>query len=307
MSFMDDLEFSPAVARRYLLGRQGLWPGRRWAGRRGTARALHAMEALQLDPLHILARSHDLTLHSRVADYQPAYLDDLLYRKREFFDAGGTLEVRPMRELPYWRVVMRRKTSAGRWGAYAAQNAEAIAAARAALRAAGRPLSNRDFAGQPRINDYRGRKPSALALYWLWLAGEIVTHHRENFERWYGNFDDAQIERMKVISDALPANPRLVLNDRVRRQNAFITLLTGLMDKSLARAEAEARLAILITELEQGRSAEYQAYAANYLARSQAMTVEIANLATPEQRATAQRRFKRWADDMANLAARKEP
>ena len=130
---------------------------------------------------------------------------------------------------------------------------------------------------------------------------------KENFERWYGNFDDAQIERMKALSDALPMNPRLVLGDRVRRQNAFVALLSGMVDKSLARPEAEARLATLLTELEQGRSAEYQAYAANYLARSQTMTVEIANLATPEQRATAQRRFKRWADDMANLAARKEP
>ena len=130
---------------------------------------------------------------------------------------------------------------------------------------------------------------------------------KENFERWYGNFDDAQIERMKALSDVLPMNPRLVLDDRVRRQNTFITLLSGIMDKSLTRAQAEARLATLFTELEQGRSAEYHAYAANYLSRSQAMTVEIANLATPEQRVTAQRRFKRWADDMAALVARKEP
>ena len=90
-----------------------------------------------------------------------------------------------MRELPYWRVVMRRKVAAGRWAAYARQHAQAIAAARAALHAAQRPLSNRDFASEARINDYRGRKPSALALYYLWLSGEIFTHHRRNFERWY--------------------------------------------------------------------------------------------------------------------------
>ena len=130
---------------------------------------------------------------------------------------------------------------------------------------------------------------------------------KENFERWYDSFDDAQLSRMKALSDALPMNPRLVLEHRVRRQNALVALLSGLIDKTLARTEAEARLATLFTDLEQGRSADYQAYAVNYLARSQAMTVEIANLATPEQRATAQRRFKRWADDMATLAAWKEP
>jgi uncharacterized protein len=179
------MEISPTLARRYLLGRQGLWPGRRWAGRSGTAKALHAIELLQLDPLVIVARSHDLVLHSRVSGYQPEFLDELLYQKREFFDSGGNLSVKPMRELPYWRMVMRRKVSAGRWHAYATQHAEEIAAARAALRAAGRPLSNRDFASEARIDNYRGRKPSALALYYLWLSGEIFTHHRRNFERWY--------------------------------------------------------------------------------------------------------------------------
>ena len=179
------MDILSTTARRYLLGRQGLWPGRRWAGRRGTARALHAIELLQMDPLNIVARSHDLVLHSRVSGYQPAFLDELLYTKREFFDSGANLQVKPMRELRYWRVVMRRKASSGRWGAYRALHAEAIAAARAELRAANRPLSSRDFAGGARIDNYRGRKQSALALYYLWLAGEVFTHHRRNFERWY--------------------------------------------------------------------------------------------------------------------------
>jgi uncharacterized protein YcaQ len=181
---MNIMEVSATTARRYLLGRQGLWPGRRWAGRRGTARALHAIEMLQMDPLHIVARSHDLALHSRVCEYKPEYLDALLYQKREFFDAGGALEVRPMRELPYWRVVMRRKTATGRWGAFGALHAEAVEAARAELRLNG-PLGNRDFVGGPRISDYRGRKLSALALFYLWLSGEVMTHHRRNFERVY--------------------------------------------------------------------------------------------------------------------------
>ncbi len=130
---------------------------------------------------------------------------------------------------------------------------------------------------------------------------------KENVERWYGSFDDAQQERIKAMSDALPLNPRMVLADRVRRQTAFVALLTSTMDKSLPRAEAEARLAQMMSEFERNRTPEYQTFAAAYLAQSQAMTVEIASLATPEQRATAQRRFKRWADDMANLAARKAP
>ena len=51
------------TARRFILGKQGLWPGRRWRGIAGTEQAMRAMEYLQLDPLQIVARSHDITLY----------------------------------------------------------------------------------------------------------------------------------------------------------------------------------------------------------------------------------------------------
>ncbi len=57
---------------------------------------------------------------------------------------------------------------------------------RAALRERG-VLSNRDFemATRTRTQSYRGRKDSALALYYLWRTGEVMTHHRNRFERVY--------------------------------------------------------------------------------------------------------------------------
>jgi hypothetical protein len=42
------------TARRFILGKQGLWPGRRWRGLQGTEQAMRAMEYLQLDPLQII-------------------------------------------------------------------------------------------------------------------------------------------------------------------------------------------------------------------------------------------------------------
>ncbi|MCB0051724.1 MAG: hypothetical protein KDE24_19510, partial [Caldilinea sp.] len=97
------------TARRFILGKQGLWPGRRWRGEAGTAQAMRAMEYLQLDPLQTLARSQDIALHSRVLDYIPGLWEEVTYRQRKFFDWGGWLAVRPMEELPHWRVVMRRE------------------------------------------------------------------------------------------------------------------------------------------------------------------------------------------------------
>src|SRR5689334_18953442 len=175
------------TARRFILGKQGLWPGRRWRGIAGAEQAMHAMEYLQLDPLQIIARSHDITLQSRVLDYTPGMWEELAYQQRKFFDWGGWLAVRPIDELPHWRVVMRReRESNARMLGIARDHADAIAEMRAILRERG-TVSNRDFAmaTRTRTQSYRGRKDSALALYYLWLTGEVMTHHRERFERVY--------------------------------------------------------------------------------------------------------------------------
>ena len=50
---------------------------------------MRAMEYLQLDPLQVLARSHYITLHSRVLDTAPGLWEEVTYEQREFFDWGG--------------------------------------------------------------------------------------------------------------------------------------------------------------------------------------------------------------------------
>ncbi|MCE7985883.1 MAG: winged helix-turn-helix domain-containing protein [Caldilinea sp. CFX5] len=179
------------TARRFILGKQGLWPGRRWRGNVGTAEAMRAMEYLQLDPLQIIARSQDITLHSRVLEYSPGLWEEVTYQQRQFFDWGGWLATRPMAELPYWRVAMRRERDGGpdhdgRVRVMVGEHADAIAEMRTILRERG-IVNNRDFemASRTRTQSYRGRKDSALALYYLWRTGEVMTHHRENFERVY--------------------------------------------------------------------------------------------------------------------------
>ncbi len=184
------VSISAETARRFVLGRQGLWPGRRAIGKGGARAAMTTMEQLQLDPLVIVARSHDLALHSRVIGYESAFFDLLTYGERGFFDWGGWLAVRPMRELPYWRNLMQRQRARPKVRRIVDEHGEALGALRNLLRERG-TLSNRDFeAGDRRaIDSYRGRKDSSLALYYLWLVGDAMTHHREGFERVYAPAD----------------------------------------------------------------------------------------------------------------------
>ena len=207
------------TARRFILGKQGLWPGRRWQGVQGTEQAMRTMEYLQLDPLQIIARSHDIKLHSRVLDYKPGLWEDVTYQQRQFFDWGGWLAARPMDELPHWRVVMRRERDGdvdndNRIQKMGREHAEAIVEMRAILRERG-TVSNRDFAmaTRTRTESYRGRKDSALALYYMWRTGEVMTHHREKFERVYALTETVAPPHLLYESDEAETDRFLIKKD----------------------------------------------------------------------------------------------
>lgn len=203
------------TARRFILGKQGLWPGRRWRGLAGAEQAMRAMEYLQLDPLQIIARSQDIQLHSRVLGYTPGMWEQLAYQQRKFFDWGGWLAARPIDELPHWRVVMRREREHNpRLRDTARDHAEAIAEMRAILRERG-TVSNRDFemTARTRTQHYRGRKDSALALYYLWRTGEVMTHHRERFERVYALTEAVAPAQLICESDEAEADRFLITKE----------------------------------------------------------------------------------------------
>ena len=181
---MTPLTVSAQTARRFILGCQGLWPGRRSAGRPGARRALHRLGLVQIDPLNVVGRSHDLALHARVWDYRPEHLDHLLYTSREFFDYGGTLYVLPMGELPYWRVHMARRAAEEKQRAFAVEHRQLLEALREDVASRG-PVANRDYAGRNRRGRFRSDKDTARGLRHLWLTGELMTYGRRGFERLY--------------------------------------------------------------------------------------------------------------------------
>jgi uncharacterized protein len=235
------LEISTVTARRYVMGRQGLWPGRRWRGLEGAGSAMRAMEDLQLDPLVVVARAHDLALHSRVADYSIDDWATLTYARGEFFEWGGWLAVRPMDELPYFRVLMQREREQGHWIDVEREHAAAIDEMRTLLRA-GHEVSNRDFEmrHRTRIDDYRGRKDSALALHYLWRVGEAMVARRERFERVYALTEAVAPAWALHVADDAEAEDRLLLKavaaDGLTRLNG----INGLLKRKVSRAELAA-------------------------------------------------------------------
>ena len=186
VSFLKHMiSISKLTHRRFILGLQGLWPGRRYRGMRGLDPAIRLMGGLQLDPLNIIARSQHIAMYGRVLDYEQEQLHRAAYEKRRFFDYGGSLFLYPISELPYWRLHMRRRAHQGRWATFRREKAALIAQVLDAVRERG-PLGNRDLEGELVEGwNYRGRKDTSLALYYLWITGEVMISHREGFDRQY--------------------------------------------------------------------------------------------------------------------------
>lgn len=198
---MTPIVISQQTARRFVLGKQGLWPGRRWKGKKGTAQAIHACEAVQLDPLNVIARSQDLVLHSRVLDYKPEYLYQVAYEDREFFDYGGWLAMYPMSNLPYYRFHMERRARDAYVKHFVPEHQVVLEQVRAELRERG-PLGNRDFNGRRlERQSYRGRKETSVALFDMWLSGELMIHHREGFERVYDFRENIAPKEYDYVAD----------------------------------------------------------------------------------------------------------
>ena len=87
---MTSLALSAAEARRFLVRRQLLDPPRALPASPGSVLAVvERLGSLQFDPLEVPgARSHDLVLHARIAGFERAHCDALLYGALIFWTLG---------------------------------------------------------------------------------------------------------------------------------------------------------------------------------------------------------------------------
>lgn len=181
---MKLLEVDVVTARRYILGLQGLWPGRRWNGIQGLHSAVQEIGSVQVDPLDVVGQSQDLALCARVETYRPSLLDHALYERRSLFEWGANLHIRPIEELPYMLSKMRKWDYQNRRASFERTHQALIAEVLRAVETRG-PLGSRDLVGGERVSSYRARRDTGLALFYLWLRGDLMIHSRLRGERRY--------------------------------------------------------------------------------------------------------------------------
>jgi uncharacterized protein YcaQ len=177
-------------------------------GPKAVLEVIRKLGSIQFDPIAVAGRNHDLMLHARVADYEPAWCD-ALYERREIFETTNkALSFIPASEFPWYRVNAGRKGP--RFHAAAlAENAEVADRVLERIRADG-PLCSADFEPESgATRDWFGLPENAVrsVLEAYTVAGVIGLARRDGKTRYYD-----VIERLlpaKLLAREVPEREQL--------------------------------------------------------------------------------------------------
>jgi uncharacterized protein YcaQ len=199
------LESSAEAARRFLIARQFLAPARSLeGGPDAVLDVFRKLGSIQFDPIAVAGRTHDLVLHARVADYEPAWCE-LLYERRAIFEAFNKgLSFVLSREYPWFRATLTPDETR-----ILAENAEVADRVLERIRAQG-PLSVLDFERERGgITDWFGVPTNTVraVLEAYTITGVLGLARRDGNRRYYD-----LIERLlpaDVLERELPLRERL--------------------------------------------------------------------------------------------------
>lgn len=178
------LTLSQAAARALMLHAQGLLhPPERVATKADVLEAVRRMGALQIDTIHVVARSPYLVLWSRLGDHDPAWLDELLAEGALFEQWSHEACLLPVEDYPiYRRLALDGRARARMWLQAHPDDAARVLAA---IRERG-PVRSADF---ERTDGQKGGwwnwKPEKRALETLHATGDLMIARRQGFQRVY--------------------------------------------------------------------------------------------------------------------------
>jgi uncharacterized protein len=199
------LRIAAEAARRFLVARHFLAPARSLAG--GPDAVLEVfgkLGSIQFDPIAVAGRSHDLVLHARVADYEPAWCD-LLYERRAIFEAYNKgLSFVPTSDFAWFRGTLSRSAPQ-----LLADNADVAARVLDRIRADG-PLSSLDFERESgQTTDWFGVQTNTVraVLEAYAVTGVLGLARREGNRRYYDLLE--RLLPADVLAHELPLRERL--------------------------------------------------------------------------------------------------
>lgn len=126
----------------------------------------------------------------------------------------------------------------------------------------------------------------------------------EQFELWFGSFTDEQEAQIRKASDARPLNNEIWLDERTRRQNNILALARKVQSEKLSKEATQAEIQKLIKDgFRRLDNSDRKAFFDAAEEANIQLVLTVINLATPTQKAHAQKRMQGWIDDFRTLSA----
>jgi len=185
---------TPRTARRLAIVRQRLAGPRPTPDRSGIMEVVRDLGCLQVDPVSVVARSHEIVLWSRLGPFPVPELEALRWDERRLFDYWAhAASIVPTEDFPIHQLFMRTypsgRTIYGRRAAvWMKQNEGLRRHVLSALRRRGplrmRDLEDRSVAGW-RSSGWTNDRNVSQMLHYLWFQGKVLVAGRSGIERWW--------------------------------------------------------------------------------------------------------------------------
>jgi len=175
---------SKQTARRLVLTCQGLFPPRSLKGKAGVKKFLSRVRSIQFDPINVVGRNPDLVLQSRVQDFRPGMLDELLYNDRLLVDNWDKMaSLSLVEDWPYFSRYRARMQDI-----FGVPSEVVMSLAPTILDQIQRegPQSSLDFKHDEKTDWAWGpTRVSRATLEGLFKMGQLGVHHRVNNRRYF--------------------------------------------------------------------------------------------------------------------------
>lgn len=176
---------------------------------------IRRMHVLQIDTIHVVARSPYLVLWSRLGEYPQRWLDELLAEGALFEYWSHAACFLPVEDYPLYRRFMLNRLTwhESNWRSWMQAHADLVDGLITHIRENG-PVRSADFERTDgEKSGWWNWKDEKTALEGLWMRGDLMVARRHNFQRVYDlrervlpDYDDAAIPSLHEVHEAFVLN-----------------------------------------------------------------------------------------------------
>jgi uncharacterized protein YcaQ len=180
---MDGIRITKEQARKFIVLYQGLYNDYQYKDKQGVLDFIEKVGCLQFDTLNVVGRNPDLVLQSRIKNYKPNILQELLYKDRILVDEWDKeMSIYPSKDWPFFE--RNRKAAYKRYSEIQAIK-DYLPYVRDVIERSG-PITSSDLKLDEIVDwSWAPTRLSRAALESMYLWGELIIYSKTNSRKLY--------------------------------------------------------------------------------------------------------------------------